>query len=533
MATPDVTKAVELPSGLARNVRGRLRLVAQVDGHGFGYVTSTGTDLAGVTEVVADENGLLTFPDVTPNSLVTPANTVYELVVIVDGRAQSPEYLEVPDETGPVLVQDILTTAPAELPPQGASLASLGGVLDGTVASATIAETGGLRRLPNLYLPGNWDAEMRVARAAWARRASVPMNIWLGPGDSITEGYTATDIANTYAQKVAAALYRAAGQEVPVGYRSLSTLVDYQSGYTRTGTISNSANSGLGYGAQSIAKNATIDFTATADGVMVCFPDQSLNGQLRISVDSSPVSPNIIPVNNGSSVIGGRVWWSGALALEEHDFRLEGVDGLNFPGTAEGWFFTNGNGPTASAGRLDAEDIATGAGIRVWPGGHFGYNAGHFAAQPGAPRAWCDLATLAPCHLMVMALGTNDYGAARSTAQFAADLVTIVDMVETRNAVAGAPAPSVVLMTQFGTGATDGADSDEYRAAAWATAAAQGWAVIDWNAIMGYVGAGAGGDPLTLTADNLHPNDAGHAVMGAAIADQLLRMLAVNPDIYV
>lgn len=122
MARPTVRKQLERPGGgSGARVKGRLRLVAAVDGDGFGYVGASNVDVAGIHEVTADSTGLLSFANVRPNSgssddvITVPAGTVYELIVSFPNRPPVVEHLAVPDVTGPVWVQDILTVPPGDL----------------------------------------------------------------------------------------------------------------------------------------------------------------------------------------------------------------------------------------------------------------------------------------------------------------------------------------------------------------------------------------------------------------------------------
>jgi hypothetical protein len=162
MARPTLKKQVELPSGgSGRYSIGRLRLVTREDGEaGFGY--SAGIDVGGTATVKADATGLLTFPNVRPNSgaapdaITDPANTVYELVVTFPDRTVShPEYLNVPNQAGVVWAQNILTAAPQNLEPLRTRIrdeigqavlpgAGLNATVNNLTGTLTLATTAGL-----------------------------------------------------------------------------------------------------------------------------------------------------------------------------------------------------------------------------------------------------------------------------------------------------------------------------------------------------------------------------------------------------
>jgi hypothetical protein len=138
MSRPTVRKQVELPAGVTPiGVSAHLRLIAATTGEAFGYAGTANVDVGGVDGVRADSSGLITFTNVRPNSgvssdvITSPANTVYQLVTTIPGRPSIVEYLAVPDSAGPLWAQDILTTAPASLPPAGSvTTAELNAAID-------------------------------------------------------------------------------------------------------------------------------------------------------------------------------------------------------------------------------------------------------------------------------------------------------------------------------------------------------------------------------------------------------------------
>lgn len=126
MSRPTVRKQIELPAGATpTGVRARLRLVAATAGEAFGYAGTANVDIGGVHQAWADSNGLISFTNVRPNTgsssdvITSPANTVYELVTHFPSRPTPVEYIQVPDQPGPLWAQDVLVAAPTALPSPG------------------------------------------------------------------------------------------------------------------------------------------------------------------------------------------------------------------------------------------------------------------------------------------------------------------------------------------------------------------------------------------------------------------------------
>lgn len=151
MATPDVQGTIIPPSGtVPAGTKVRLRLVASESGdaEAFGW-TDGGDAVGGTSWARPNKAGLYTFPDVNPiavdpdnpvstDSIVSPVGAVYQVLVVFPDGTEINDYHLVPDEAGPVVLGlDTVTTAPADLPPAGATNARLGGVLSGTVGAAT------------------------------------------------------------------------------------------------------------------------------------------------------------------------------------------------------------------------------------------------------------------------------------------------------------------------------------------------------------------------------------------------------------
>lgn len=121
MSRPTIQKQIFVP-GYGSDysaVEGYMKLMASIEGpDAFGYVGALNIDIASSSRIYATTGGLLSWPNIYPNSggqdaITVPANTVYEVTVEIPGQGLTfPEYISVPDSPGPLWVQDILTTPP-------------------------------------------------------------------------------------------------------------------------------------------------------------------------------------------------------------------------------------------------------------------------------------------------------------------------------------------------------------------------------------------------------------------------------------
>lgn len=109
---PVVSNTVKHPDGsVAAGVRVRIRLIASTDPVGApGFVASTDSTIISETFVLTNSAGLWS-ATLVANALVTPANTVYEVVEDVAGKVTA-YYVTVPNAAGPYWAGDILSSSP-------------------------------------------------------------------------------------------------------------------------------------------------------------------------------------------------------------------------------------------------------------------------------------------------------------------------------------------------------------------------------------------------------------------------------------
>lgn len=151
MSTPTMNRTVNLPAGVKPSqVTCRVRLVANVTRDAHGYVTG-GTVIGGIATQPVNPAGAVSFLNMVPNSTITPANTVYELVTkYPDGRAV-PEYFTVPNGAGPYNISDHLADLPSDLPSQSTDDTKVpldgSGTMTAPLITPSLILTGGLKWL--------------------------------------------------------------------------------------------------------------------------------------------------------------------------------------------------------------------------------------------------------------------------------------------------------------------------------------------------------------------------------------------------
>lgn len=373
-------------------------------------------------------------------------------------------------------------------------------------------------------------AELRAARAGWANRGSAPFNALL-LGDSNGVGYYASSDAQRWAQILASILEGANGQRHAPGYMPRHSLTNYVLSWTSSGTISDVNTSGLGYGAVDIsAPGGYIETTQTVDRFWVRYTTGDFIGAGQVTIDGG--APATVNSANGAQV-GGNTWDSGALIRGAHLIRITAPDGFGFPFRFEGLQLFDGAGNTSgSQGTLTANNSQTGTGVRLFNGSRFGSTAGSFAAISASSVWWTDGLDRINPHLVILAFGTNEIGGAQSTATFKANLAAIVSRINTVMTAASRPAPSYLFVVPHGTGA-NAAAIDAYRLAIIEAADAAGGAVLDRNALVGFMGTAAGDTYGYSTgldgATRVHLNDKGHRLAGETTGDYLLRAFGHRP----
>jgi len=152
--------------------------------------------------------------------------------------------------------------------------------------------------------------------------------------------------------------------------------------------------------------------------------------------------------------------------------------------------------------------------------GHVGFQTSHYIASAAWAKSFALMSAQAA--MIGIALGVNDLGAGRSAADYGANLVTIVELVDAQRVAFGfTAAPSILFVQMPGVG-------DAYLAAAWDAADELGTdrcAVLDLAALLPDGGAAGWG----LLDAGGHPGDGGHRWIADAIADHIDLSSVVAP----
>lgn len=185
------------------------------------------------------------------------------------------------------------------------------------------------------------------------------------------------------------------------------------------------------------------------------------------------------------------------------------------------------HGGAGTTFELEAVTIAAGndtTGLRVLNASTPGISL-HALVDPANPSTVQTIAKVLPPVIVIQA-GINDAqptGLNRSAAQIAADLTTFVGQI---NAQYTGALPAIIYAFQYQPQAAFGQATwpTTYRAALRAACITLGIEFLDLYEACGSLYAyTAGADPLGFSADGLHPGDTGHALIGRAVADVVVR----------
>jgi lysophospholipase L1-like esterase len=336
-------------------------------------------------------------------------------------------------------------------------------------------------------------------RAAVVTKASSPVDI-VCIGDSITEGYQATTSANTWVDKLAAALEANYGGHTAI-YRpgSFGTPGDPPT-YPLPWTLVNpnpDTDWGLGRKTNVIFAGESMTIAGVCTGFSIVYttgPSGASFGSFKYAVDGG--APTTVSALH-ATVLGGRLVTVTGLSAASHSVVIT-------PDTAyvpiEGIIFYNGTETS---------------GFRVWEGGHSGYRTSDYIN--GSFPNWIDLLGNISPDLAIIMLGRNEWATSVSVATYIANLTTLIANVRG----ASSPTPSVLLVAEMQGSDTPGLPWSDYVAGLAALVASDGnLAYVDLNPIFGGYTVPPSG-PL-YNADLEHPNDAGMIAISNAITARII-----------
>lgn len=343
------------------------------------------------------------------------------------------------------------------------------------------------------------SAALRVFRKALATRGTTPCDICF-VGDSITEGYFqgALDVSiwPQYTRQLLQRLNVANGMSGGEGFipaRHTVTTPAMEARWVLSAGVDVTPNPLYGLGLRSAilhpGDTATLSFTGTR--LKVAYTQKPAAGTLHVVVDGGAD-------NNVSA----------ANAVTKSGRILDSAVVLDLPGVPHTAVVTAVGGDVVLDGGFVCRADET-TGIRVWPGGHSGYTAVHFADPT---KLWDGILETINMDLVVVFLGVNDFNTGQTAAQYQANLITIGQRIKDQSAVD----PSIVFIVPWPSSGTTDLAFRPFADAARVAARYHGAGVIDlWEAL-------GTPDGSTIWYDGTHPGIYGSLAVSEAVTRQLL-----------
>jgi len=345
---------------------------------------------------------------------------------------------------------------------------------------------------------------LRRFHVALASAATSPVDILVGPTDSIGDGFTASSINKRFVSVLRDELrakFQPAGTVGGQGYVDLwnqNAFADYP--VVSANPIPNT-NYGLGLQALDMGQAIqTITVTATMTDLDIIYRGNTGStgvgfGQILYTIDGD----------------GGHFIETGGKGANGE--YVESITGLSVASHTVVMYGNYVGGTQAHLATVEGVHIYNGdktKGIRVWEGGQSGYKAQDYATV----TTWGSAVKVVQPDLVVLPIGSNDYAAGRTAAQAKADIQAIITTIRANTTIA----PSIVLLPYYdrsGSPVTTWADwVAMYHEIADADADVCVW--DDLTALFGpFVNDDRGG--LVNAVDKVHATDAGHLVIGKAV----------------
>lgn len=311
-------------------------------------------------------------------------------------------------------------------------------------------------------------------------------------GDSVAVGEAATTSAGRYVEILAGQLAdRFTTSPAAIYYPALSTATFSLSPWTITGASLNTVY-GLGRYANALGAGDTMTIGFTGSAFKIFWTRQATGGTFAYAVDAGAATN----VDTSGAEASGQATTVTGLSDSAHTITITRISGTSL---VEGFIGFRG---TASSG------------VRMWPGGHSGYEMGDFV--DGSNPRWIDVITAIQPSLVIISLGINDSAAPVDPATYKANLVELVSDIRGACTLR----PSILVLSQY---KVDGVDTwEEYQAAQQEAVIEDGdLAILDLTGVFG-VDETEAEDYGLLDADLVHPSDAGHRLIADLLADTIV-----------
>ena len=362
----------------------------------------------------------------------------------------------------------------------------------------SVTETSGGIPIPD-------PAALKTARAlstfrtALANADTTPVDIFVGPGDSFTEGYGASSLSKRFVSVLARQLragYQPAGVAGGIGYvdpLNAESFTDYP-----VSSVNGAGAFTWGLGRQALAlfdSSQTIRVSETFTDLDIRYAGWQGAGWGAFSYTVDGGTPVMVSTGGKPSSHGGYVEHISGLAPGHHDVVITGVQSLT-ASVIEGVTIYNGD---------------RNRGIRVWEGGANGATATAYAPPN---TTWAESLESVHPDLIVLPIGFNDY----YQGETAADTKSHIEQIIATMRANIDTNPSIVLVAYPDHTTSTGTDTwSSYLSMYQSIAAADPEiAFFDLGKLFDTQQALAG--PSLVSADGVHPSDAGHELIGEGLA---------------
>jgi hypothetical protein len=391
---------------------------------------------------------------------------------------------------------------------------------------------------PSLNIPGPGMGELVGTQAIPWRIAMSNAALGTGPahlifrGDSIVQGYLATVYTNGLGTRVDTLLRAAISQTGNATYFPVSTNVNYAAAMAygvAGGALIQVMDSGFAGEATYLTTTSVITSPTVnpSTGFWIhCQKGPGVGAGFTYQVNGGAVQG---PVTAGAAPRkGGRIWdhgnAGGLVAGGANTVVITGNAGLG--SVVEGiTFFNLTHNTTRPQGFITQANASTGTGLRTWVAGHFGVNTSYFSVggfsspvtgTPASTALMTDPNEFIVPHAIVTMLGINDSTLGFSAQTFMANIRTMVAMDRAAATAYGYTMPLQVFAACYGSTNDPTNLYLGYAKALKDYCSVNGFMFIDLSALMGSIVGVA-----SISADNIHPNDAGHNMIATYIAQAL------------
>lgn len=492
---------------------------------GYALSIDGGTALS----IIKFTGGTGTFSQLATTAFTQSLSTDYWLLARVTGTSstliQAKIWAVGTTEPGSFTTSFTDTTSPITSGGIGAVVFGGGGTAKSlSIGSVTVTDAGGGPIIPTVVKRwSRWRQHLdRRARpmlqripdqteawpTAWANRATQPA-VWLAIGDSITEGQGASDLPARWITQCLNLLRSRGGKPTKGGAGYLhaayyiygpdsvwTTFLQYNGGSVG-GALYIPAIGGAA--AASAADPDGMTWTVTGTSVDLWYVESTAPG-FYYSIDGgTPVL--VTPGNNFPT---------------PHKLRISlGASGVH---TVDVW--QTGTGVMGWCG-VTVYDGDENAGVVLIDGGHVAaFTADPLTTWGNRSSAYDLMATyvLAAPDVVTLELGVNDWSSNVPPATAAANLLVTIQLLQS---LPKRPTIWLVAPAAYDDGTTQTYRWTAYLAAMQAVAAQTGIGFVDVGPVLG-----SPTNTALFSADQIHPNDAGHALMGQFMSG----VLGGNPD---